>query len=275
VAPPTVELRVADVRTAVPAGAGVEAGLVVLEEVEAPGRLLRIVIGQPEARAIYGPWKGIEPPRPTTWDLFVSTIELLGGAVREVVITSVEERRHFFATMELVQGDVTQVVPCRPSDAFALALRSSGARIVTTDEVMEAAGVSADGSGPGSGAASADVVADEAPAPPSRRMVAGARRVRKAPAPEMTEDTSEPTTTLLTEPAESAAEPAVSEPATSAAEPAASEPVASEPAVSEPAASEPLESAAEPVESAAEPAASAAEHAAPATVPVDEADLTS
>ncbi len=259
----------ADVRTAVPAGAGVEAGLVVLEEVEAPGRLLRIVIGQPEARAIYGPWKGIEPPRPTTWDLFVSTIELLGGAVREVVITSVEERRHFFATMELVQGDVTQVVPCRPSDAFALALRSSGARIVTTDEVMEAAGVSADGSGPGSGAASADVVADEAPAPPSRRMVAGARRVRKAPAPEMTEDTSEPTTTLLTEPAESAAEPAVSEPAASAAEPAAS---AAEPVES---AAELAASAAEPAASAAEPAASAAEHAAPATVPVDEADLTS
>jgi bifunctional DNase/RNase len=149
VAPPTVELRVVDVRPAVPAGAGVEAGLVVLQETDPPGRMLRMFIGQPEARAIQVSWQGTVPPRPSTWDLFVSIIELLGARLHEVVITAVEEERHFFAAMELTQGGGPRTVACRPSDALALALRSPGARIVTTEDVMEAAGVLADGSKPG------------------------------------------------------------------------------------------------------------------------------
>jgi bifunctional DNase/RNase len=149
VAPPTVELRVVDVRPAVPAGAGVEAGMVVLQETDAPGRMLRLVIGQAEARAIQVSWQGTVPPRPSTWDLFVSTVELLGGRLQETVITAVEEERHFFASMDLAQGDVVRTITCRPSDALALALRSPGTRIMTTEEVMIAAGVLADGSKPG------------------------------------------------------------------------------------------------------------------------------
>jgi bifunctional DNase/RNase len=149
VAAPTVELRVIDVRPAVPAGAGVEAGLVVLQETDPPGRMLRMFIGQPEARAIQISWQGTVPPRPSTWDLFVSTIEILGGRLHEAVITAVAEERHFFAAMELIQGDVSRTVACRPSDALALALRSPGARILTNEDVMEAAGVLADGSKPG------------------------------------------------------------------------------------------------------------------------------
>jgi bifunctional DNase/RNase len=111
--------------------------------------MLRMFIGQPEARAIQVSWRGAVPPRPSTWDLFVSTIELLGGRLHEAVITAVEEERHFFAAMELTQGDGPRTVACRPSDALALALRSPGARILTTEDVMEAAGVLADGSKPG------------------------------------------------------------------------------------------------------------------------------
>jgi bifunctional DNase/RNase len=152
---PTVELRVVEIKTAVPAGSGIEAGLVGLQEIGNPGRILRIVIGQPEARAISASWRGQVPARPSTWDLFVSAIEALGGELRQVVITAVEEQRHFFASLEMARAGEPRVLPCRPSDGVALAMRWPGAKIMTYDEVMGAAGVFMDGSRPagGSGAA--------------------------------------------------------------------------------------------------------------------------
>jgi bifunctional DNase/RNase len=187
VAAPTVELRVVDVRPAVPAGAGVEAGLVVLQETDPPGRMLRMFIGQHEARAIQVSWQGTVPPRPSTWDLFVSSIEMLGGRLHEVVITAVEEERHFFAAMELTQGDVPRTVACRPSDALALALRSPGARILTTEDVMEAAGVLADGSKPGRVERPAPEPAPPAPEPaPPAKMAPAAKAAPTVPAPPVT-----------------------------------------------------------------------------------------
>lgn len=145
---PTIELRVADVKTAVPAGAGVEAGMVALQEVGSPWRLIKMIIGQPEARAIHSRWKGMTSPRPSTWDLYVSTLDLLDAELRQVVITAVEEERHYFATLELVVDGAERVLPCRPSDAVALALRVRGSKIMTYEDVMAAAGVMPDGSRP-------------------------------------------------------------------------------------------------------------------------------
>lgn len=141
-----VKVTVSEVRTAVPAGTGVEAGLVVLREEAEPARLLRIVVGQPEARAIHMSWSGKVAPRPLTWDLFVSAISVLGGRLERVLITGVEEGRHFFAAMELAQGEQRRRLPCRPSDGIALALRAPGAEIVADVEVLDAAAVPADDS---------------------------------------------------------------------------------------------------------------------------------
>jgi bifunctional DNase/RNase len=159
---PTVELRVVDVKTAVPAGAGVEAGMLGLQETAPPWRIIRMIIGQPEARAIQSRWKGMQPPRPSTWDLFASTIEVLGGVLQQVVITAVEEERHFFATLELSVGGEQRVVPCRPSDAVALGMRVRGAKIMTFEEVIAAAGVLSDGSRPAPAAAEESVGEDSA-----------------------------------------------------------------------------------------------------------------
>jgi uncharacterized protein len=145
---PTVELEVFEVKTAVPAGPGVEAGMVGLQETTDPGRIIRMIIGQPEARAIQSPWMGLEPTRPSTWDLFASTLEVVRAELARVVITAVEEERHFFATLELSVGGESRVVPCRSSDAIALALRVPGAKIMTFETVIGAVGVLADGSRP-------------------------------------------------------------------------------------------------------------------------------
>jgi bifunctional DNase/RNase len=143
-----IKLRVADVKVAVPAGNGVEAGLVVLEEEDYPHRSLRMFIGQPEARAIHGPWSNAVPPRPSTWDLFVSTMSLLDGRLDRVVITDVEELRHYFAQLVLIyQGhdDVPLLITARPSDALALALRAYGAEIYAEPHVLDTAGLLSDG----------------------------------------------------------------------------------------------------------------------------------
>lgn len=137
------KLSVVEVRAAVPAGTGVEAGMVVLAEESQPHRMLRIVIGQPEARAIHLAWRGGVPGRPSTWDLFVSVVALLGARVERAVITAVEQQRHFFAALDLERDGQRWSVNCRPSDAIALALRTPERAIFSAPEVLDSAGVTA------------------------------------------------------------------------------------------------------------------------------------
>lgn len=146
--PERVALTVTDVLLAVPASVGVEAGMVVLTENQPPGRVLRIIIGQAEARAIMAAWQGAVPGRPSTWDLMVSAISLLGGQVTGVVITGVEEERHYYALLEMSQDGEARTLACRPSDAIALAVRSYPSVILAEEAVLEAAGVLPDGSRP-------------------------------------------------------------------------------------------------------------------------------
>jgi len=96
-----VKVSVSDVRVAVAAGPGVEAGMVTLREEEPPNRSVPIVIGQPEARAIQGAWSGAVQSRPSTWDLFVAALVAVGARLDRVVVTDVQEHRHFFASIEL------------------------------------------------------------------------------------------------------------------------------------------------------------------------------
>jgi hypothetical protein len=129
-------ISVSEVRTAVPTSAGVEAGTVTLREDSSPNRSFSIVIGQPEARAIQAAWSGEAQRRPSTWDLFVSAVGVLEGRIERVVITAVEERRHFYANIELARDDQKLVLPARPSDAVALALRAYGAEMFVSEQVL-------------------------------------------------------------------------------------------------------------------------------------------
>jgi bifunctional DNase/RNase len=132
----STKVSVAEVRTAVPTTPGVEAGMVTLREDEPPYRSFSIVIGQPEARAIQSAWTGQVQRRPSTWDLFVSAVEMLDGRLERAVITSVEEGRHFYANVEFARDDERRVLSARPSDAIALALRSYGAQILVAEQVF-------------------------------------------------------------------------------------------------------------------------------------------
>jgi hypothetical protein len=143
-----IHLHIAEVLTAVPAQVGVEAGLVVLTEDQAPFRSLRIIVGQPEANAIFAGWHGNVPGRPSTWDLFVSTIALLGGRIDRVVITAVHEERHYFAQIEIEHDGERRILACRPSDGIALAVRAYNVDLRAEPSVLDAAGVLADGTKP-------------------------------------------------------------------------------------------------------------------------------
>ena len=135
-----IELVVSEVRAAVPMSPGQEAGLAVLAEPDEPFRCLYIYIGQAEARAIQAGQRGLQPPRPSTWDLFLSAVAHLDGKVGKAVINGVEESRHFYACIELVHEDHVDLLSCRPSDAIALVVRSPGSTLYATEEVMAAAG---------------------------------------------------------------------------------------------------------------------------------------
>lgn len=110
--------------------------MVTLREDDPPYRSVPIVIGQPEARAILAAWTSQVPKRPSTWDLFVSTVGILDARVARVVITAVEEARHFYADVEIERDGETRVLAARPSDAIALALRSFGAEMFVAEQVM-------------------------------------------------------------------------------------------------------------------------------------------
>jgi bifunctional DNase/RNase len=135
------KVSVSDVRVAVAAGPGLEAGLVTLREDAEPHRSVPIVIGQPEARSIQVAWTGAVQSRPSTWDLFVSAVSLLNARLDRAVITDVEENRHFYATIEFeVDGD-RRILAARPSDAIALVLRAHGAEIYVAETVLAVMGV--------------------------------------------------------------------------------------------------------------------------------------
>jgi len=136
-----VKVSVSNVRVAVATSPGVEAGMLTLREEAPPHRSLSLVIGQPEARAILAAWTGTVPSRPGTWDLFVSAVAVLEGRLDRAVITSVEEQRHFFATIEMERDDQRRVLSARPSDAIALALRAHGAEMFVAEAVMAEVGV--------------------------------------------------------------------------------------------------------------------------------------
>jgi bifunctional DNase/RNase len=151
-----VHLHIADVILAVPATVGIEAGMVVLTEDDPPFRSLRIIIGQSEARAIQAAWHGAVPGRPATWDLFISTVAILGGRLDCAVITAVQEERHYFAVIELEQAGERRIMACRPSDALALAVRGYNVDIFAEASVLADAGLLPDGTKAREAAAATD-----------------------------------------------------------------------------------------------------------------------
>jgi bifunctional DNase/RNase len=116
--------------------------VVILKEKERE-RYLPIWIGPWEASAIAMRLQGLTPERPLTHDLFATALEELGVTLERVVISELAEET-FHARLFLELDGRTVEVDSRPSDALALAVRSS-VRVYAAADVLDQAGLGADG----------------------------------------------------------------------------------------------------------------------------------
>ena len=108
--------------------------IIELSEVDGD-RTFPIVIGLPEAFAIERRLNGIEIPRPQTHDLLASTIEHLGGQLKEIVINDLVDGT-FFARLVIEQDGQDVEVDARPSDAIALGV-AEDVPIYVAEQVLD------------------------------------------------------------------------------------------------------------------------------------------
>jgi bifunctional DNase/RNase len=100
-------------------------------------RRLPIIIGQFEAQAIALELEGITPPRPLTHDLLKTLIDNLGATVTDILINELRDNT-FFSKINFEVSSLSNSIDARPSDAIALAVRTS-APIFVAESVMELA----------------------------------------------------------------------------------------------------------------------------------------
>ncbi|MDX6545203.1 MAG: uncharacterized protein QOG02_977 [Gaiellales bacterium] len=98
-------------------------------------RFLPIWIGHPEAAAILMKLQGAPTPRPMTHDLVTDMLGELNARVTRISVTELRENT-FYAVITL-QVDGSEIeIDSRPSDALALAVRTS-APIFVADQVID------------------------------------------------------------------------------------------------------------------------------------------
>jgi uncharacterized protein len=129
-----LEVRLSAVRVDLPTNTPV----VLLQEIDGE-RSLPIFIGPPEATAIAYALQRVEVPRPMTHDLMRDLIEALGVVVERVVVTEIRDAT-YYAVIHLRKGEEHLELSARPSDAIALAARTSSP-IFVEDALMASAGV--------------------------------------------------------------------------------------------------------------------------------------
>ncbi|MGH9019147.1 MAG: bifunctional nuclease family protein [Acidimicrobiales bacterium] len=95
---------------------------VLVHEAVAPWRELAIPVGLADGNAIAYGWRKATTPRPLTHALFTDVLERHGITVAAVRVTA-RRGRSFFAELDTTGPRGRQIIPCRPSDAFALVLR--------------------------------------------------------------------------------------------------------------------------------------------------------
>ena len=98
---------------------------------------LPIWIGVFEANAIALSIEGVEPPRPMTHDLLMTSLKSIGVEVQRVTISDLKDST-FYAVISLHGPAGDHLIDSRPSDAIALALRAE-APIFAHRSVLESA----------------------------------------------------------------------------------------------------------------------------------------
>lgn len=113
--------------------------IIVLKE-KAGDRQFPIVIGFLEASSIKMKLSGIDPPRPMTHDLLVSSVEALDATIDRLIIDKMVNNT-FHAKIEFkVKAGKKVLVDARPSDGVALSVRT-GAPIFVDEEVLKKAAI--------------------------------------------------------------------------------------------------------------------------------------
>lgn len=105
-------------------------------------RYLPIWIGPHEADAIAVKLQDVSVSRPMTHDLLEKVIAAMGGALRHIVVTDLQNDT-FYAKLTLDANGDSMEVDSRPSDAIALAVRSK-VPIYVEETVLEKAGIEID-----------------------------------------------------------------------------------------------------------------------------------
>lgn len=103
-------------------------------------RLLPIWVGVFEANAIALQIENVQTPRPMTHDLLRNVISDLEAKVERVVVCELKDNT-FYATIHLRSGARMVTVDARPSDAIALALRTSSPIYVDETVIQSARAV--------------------------------------------------------------------------------------------------------------------------------------
>lgn len=129
-----IELNLVGVRVELPTNTPI----VLLKEKDGE-RFLPIFIGAVEATAIAFALQGVVTQRPMTHDLMKSMLDELGISLEFVAITELRGGT-FFATIRLNGNGSSYEVSSRPSDAIALAVRST-APIFANETVLEEASI--------------------------------------------------------------------------------------------------------------------------------------
>ena len=115
---------------------------VVILKVKDADRYLPIWIGASEADAIAVKLQDVAISRPLTHDLIGSIINSLGAKVNGIIVSDLDQDTFYAKVILAINGD-TMEVDSRPSDAIALAVRTS-APIFADESVLDKAGVDMD-----------------------------------------------------------------------------------------------------------------------------------
>ncbi|KKL18429.1 hypothetical protein LCGC14_2475610 [marine sediment metagenome] len=111
--------------------------IVLLKTVEG-NKFLPIWIGHPEAAAILMKLQGASTPRPMTHDLIGEMISEFNATCTRVSVTELKENT-FFASITLSMNGQEVEIDSRPSDALAVAVRTSAPIFAADDVIQESA----------------------------------------------------------------------------------------------------------------------------------------
>ncbi|HEY6771061.1 MAG TPA: bifunctional nuclease family protein [Solirubrobacterales bacterium] len=116
--------------------------IVLLKTVDG-NKFLPIWIGHPEAAAILMKLQGASTPRPMTHDLLSDVLDQIDAKCEKVSVTELRDNT-FFASITISMNGSEMEIDSRPSDALALAVRTS-APIFAADEVIEESAIEFEG----------------------------------------------------------------------------------------------------------------------------------